>query len=403
MSSVPSIEITVMPYHCDANGHVNQAAFLTMCERARWEMLQRGPGMDLFQREGAWAAVRKITAEYHATAHPGDVLRVESNLTHHGRTSFTIHQAIRRDGDLTLVAEAETVFVCVGPGGDPVEVPVAVRALFGTRPSVQAAAVQHRVVRDAATAVDVQGDGPAVLFLHGFPFDRTMWRRLVAPLTGWRRIAPDLRGFGMTDRGDAPATLGVYADDAIQLLDQLDVDRAVVCGLSMGGYVTLDLVRRYPDRVRGVVLANTKATADDPAARAARDVMVRRVETQGTEALADQMIPSLLAPGSAELMPQVVAHLRTMIRSASVEGVIAALRAMRDREDASASLAAIEVPTLVVAGREDQLIPLEEARAMVEAIPDAHLTVIPSSGHLTPLEQPIAMSRVVGEFLSALP
>jgi len=402
VSPVPSVEIAVMPYHCDANGHVNQAAYLTIFERARWEMLRRGPGMDLFARAGAWAAVRKVTAEFHAVAHPGDVLRIDSSLTHHGKTSFSLHQVARRDRDRTLVAEAEFVFVCVGTDGKPTEVPPEVRAFFGTRPSVQAAAIQHRVVQDADTAVDIQGDGPAVLFVHGFPLDRTMWRRLVATLTGWRRVAPDLRGMGLTQLGDRTPTISGYADDLAQLLDQLEIENTVVCGFSMGGYVAFEMVRRHPNRVRGLILANTRASADDDAAKRGRDATIKLVESEGTGALADRMIPKLVAPQTAVMMPQVVEHLRTMITNSSVPGLVAALRAMRDRSDATDLLPQISVPTLVLAARDDQLISPEQSRAMAQAVPGAHLVVIPESGHVIALEQPVAMSRVIGEFLNAL-
>jgi YbgC/YbaW family acyl-CoA thioester hydrolase len=393
----------VYPDDCDAFGHVNQAAFLQMFERARWEVLAAGPGMEAFQRSRTWPAVRKSTIEYTAEAFPGDVLQFDTTLTHLGRTSFSLHQTARREADSTLVAEADSVFVCVGEAGKPTAVPVEIRNFFGTRPSVRAGAVQHFLIRDVATAVDVQGDGPAILFVHGFPLDRTMWRHLVAPLTGWQRIAPDLRGMGLSDVPESDSySMAEYADDLAALLEKLEVEEAVICGLSMGGYVALELMRRHRAMVRALVLTNTRAEADTPEGRASRDEMIGMVEAKGSEALADVMLPKLLSPSSLSAMPQVVEHVRTMISGSPDAGVTGALRAMRDRADSTEFLQEIDVPTLVVTGREDQLIPVEHSRTMADAIAGAMYTVIPEAGHLTPMEQPIATSRVIGEFLEAL-
>lgn len=393
----------VYPDDCDASGHVNQAAFLQMFERARWEALAAGPGMEAFQRNRTWPAVRKSTVEYTAEAFPGDVLQFDTTLTHLGRTSFSLHQTARREADSVLVAEADSVFVCVGEAGKPTAVPVEIRNFFGTRPSVRAGAVQHFLIRDVATAVDVQGDGPAILFVHGFPLDRTMWRHLVAPLTGWQRIAPDLRGMGLSDVPESGSySMAEYADDLAALLEKLDVEEAVICGLSMGGYIALEFMRRHRAMVRALVLTNTRAEADTPEGQASRDEMIEMVEAKGSEGLTDVMLPKLLCPSSLSAMPQVVEHVRTMIAGSPDAGVTGALRAMKERPDSMGFLQEIDVPTLVVTGREDQLIPVEHSRTMAQAITGAQYTVIPESGHLTPMEQPIATSRVIGEFLESL-
>jgi YbgC/YbaW family acyl-CoA thioester hydrolase len=393
----------VYPADCDARGHVNQAAFVALFERARWEALSQGPGADVFERHEVWPAVRKATIEYYAEARPGQGLRFETTLTQLGRTSFSLHQSARRASDQTLVAEADSVFVCVDASGAPVAVPGEIRAFFGTRPSVRAGAVQHFDVRGVGTAVDIQGDGPAILFIHGFPLDRTMWRSLVAPLTGWRRIAPDLRGMGLSDLPSAgEAGIAAYADDLAALLDVLQVEEAVVCGLSMGGYIALDLARRHKSRVRGLVLANTRAEADAADAKAARDAMIELVEREGVEALVPRLVPRLFAPASLAALPDAVEHVKTMVRGSRPAGLITALRAMRDRPDSTDLLSSIDVPTLVITGRDDQLISPMCSHTMAQAIPGAHFTVIPDAGHLAPLEQPIATSRVVTEFLQAL-
>ena len=247
------IDLTVYPDECDAFGHLNQASFLSLFERARWEMLARGPGMDVFTRVGAWPAVRKTVIDYHAAAFPGDVLRFEQTLTHLGRTSFTMRQTARRLRDDTLIATAEFVFVCVGREGRPVPV----SAEFGSFMQMRredAGDPQRVMVNGVNLAVEVRGEGPAILFVHGYPLNRTIWDAQVSDLDGWRRIAPDLRGMGQSDAPDLGYSIGTYAADLAALLDVLGVEDVVLCGLSMGGYIALEFVRRWRRRVRALVL-----------------------------------------------------------------------------------------------------------------------------------------------------
>lgn len=251
-------------------------------------------------------------------------------------------------------------------------------------------------------AVELRGDGPALLFVHGFPLDRTMWRPVIAAVTGWRRIAPDLRGFGLTAAPDAGHTMGHHADDLVVLLDTLGIERAVVWGLSMGGYVAFELLRRHRARIRGLILSNTRAQADTAAVRRTRDDTIALLERDGVHALSERMIPNLLAPSSLAAMPPLVEQVRAIIAGNTAPGLIAALRAMKRRVDATPLLGTIDIPTLVVAGKEDVVVSTEEARMMAEAIAGALFTVIPDSGHLTPMEQPIPTTRVVARFLESL-
>ena len=229
-----------------------------------------------------------------------------------------------------------------------------------------------------------------------------MWKHLIATLNGWKRIAPDLRGMGLSEVPEDGYAISEYTDDMIALLDTLQLEQAVVCGLSMGGYVALDLIRRYPDRVGALILINTRSGADDDLTREGREEMISVIEREGTEGLSDLMIGRLLGESSVAAMPRVVDHLGTMICRTPTAGALGALRAMRDRRDAADILGGIQVPTLVVAGMNDRLIPLRTARTLADQIPGAQFTQIPEAGHLTPLEQPIALSRVVREFLEAL-
>ena len=272
---------------------------------------------------------------------------------------------------------------------------------FDRRPSVRASGTQHLAVRGLALARDVQGDGHPILFIHGFPFDRTMWRPLMATLTGWRRIAPDLRGLGLSDVPES-YSMAEYADDLAALMDALHVPQAVVCGLSMGGYVAFELLRRHSARVRALILTATRAEADDEAGKQRRGDMIALVERQGPAVLAEVLLPQLLAPANLTAMPHVTQHLRTMIAGSPVKGVVGALRAMRDRADATPLLRKIEVPTLVIAGRDDQLFPPAASRQLADAIPGALFTLIPDAGHLCPLEQPVTTTKVIAEFLEGI-
>jgi 3-oxoadipate enol-lactonase len=400
--TIPDIDLTVYPDECDAFGHLNQASFLSLFERARWEMLARGPGMDVFTREATWPAVRKTTVDYHAAAFPGDVLRFSHALVHHGRTSFTMRQTARRTKDDALIATAEFVFVCIDREGRPVPVPSEVGRFMNARPSSRGDTLRL-TVNGVNLAVEVRGDGPAVLFVHGYPLDRTLWQHPLGALTGFKRIAPDLRGLGLSDAPDLGYSMATYADDLAALLDTLHVDTAVMCGLSMGGYIALEFARRYRSRLRGLVLMDTRAEADTPEARKARESAMLMARERGAAAIAQHMLPNLFAPGAAQTMPQAVERVRLMMEAAPVKGIVGALAAMRDRVDSVPTLATLEgLPTLVVVGDQDQVTPPAVARGIAAAVPGAVLNVIPGAGHLPPIEQPLATTRVLTEFLQSL-
>ena len=400
MTAFPTVELIVYPSDCDAFGHLNQAALLTLLERARWEALARGPGMDLFDRNGVWPAARKAVIEYKAGAYPRDVLRIETMVAHRGTTSMTLHHVVRRVADDALIAEAETVFVCVDRLGRATPLPEEIARVLGPRTSGS-----HQPIRvtvgAAELGVEVRGDGPPILLVHGFPFDRTMWRHQLAALARWKRIAPDLRGAGTSSAAAAGdgASVTRYADDLVAILDALGVGAAAVCGLSLGGYVTFELLRRHADRVSAVLLVDTKHEPDAPATKRERDELAALTERDGPEALVSRLLPKLLAPATQS---EVAEQVREMARRWSVPGLVGALHALRDRPDSTETLRQIRVPTLVLAGGEDQISPPAGARAMAALIPNAHFHVVPAAGHLAPLEQPLATTRLIADFLETL-
>jgi 3-oxoadipate enol-lactonase len=243
-----------------------------------------------------------------------------------------------------------------------------------------------------------------ILFIHGFPFDSAMWRHQVAALSRWERVVPDLWGAGLVN---IPASAGPYsiADQATRLvstLDDLHVDEVVVCGQSMGGYIAFELLRAFPTRVRAAILCSTKATADTPEAQHGRDTMAAKAEREGPGAIAAALVPKLLARVTLERQPAVVREVTTMIERQPVYGMVVTLRALRDRPDSTPLLAQIRIPVLVVAGDDDQIAPAAGMEEMARAIPGAQFTVIPGSGHLSPLEQPQAVNAALNAFLVQL-
>lgn len=400
--SANEVDLTVFPDECDAFGHLNQASFLALFERARWTLMARGPGIDVYARNDTCPAVRKSTIDYHAAALPGDVLRFQQALTYHGRTSFTVRQVARRLRDDVLVASAEFVFVTIDRDGRAVPVPAEV-SRFLLELSAPGEGVQRVPVNGVSLAVDLQGSGPALLFLHGYPLDHSIWRHQVANLAGFRRIAPDLRGMGHSDAPDLGYSIATYADDLVALLDTLGVKHVVVVGLSMGGYIAFELVRRYRHRVRALILMDTRADADTTEVRRQRDHSAATARDGGATAIAEQLLPRMLGRGTIASAPQTVERVRAMMASTSVAGIVGALGALRDRADSAPLLAGMgDIPTLVVAGSEDQLTPPAQMEAMAATIPGAEFVVVEGAGHLPPVEQPLATTRVISDFLDRL-
>lgn len=246
---------------------------------------------------------------------------------------------------------------------------------------------------------DVGSRPPPLVLLHGFPLDRTIWTAQLTGLGDRRLIAPDLRGFGDSPPSPGPYTIDDLADDVAALLDRLEVPRAVVAGLSMGGYVALALAERHRERLAGLVLVGSRAGADDEAARAGRDGAIRVIEASGGEAVLRGMFDRLWAPATPEAPRREVARRAERIGD---RALIDALVAMRDRPDRRALLGTLgPLPTLVIAGTADLMIPPAAAREMAEAIPGAELVMIDGAGHLPPVERPEAVNRALEGWLAA--
>jgi len=248
-----------------------------------------------------------------------------------------------------------------------------------------------------------QAHETALLLIHGFPLDHRMWAAQMAALSAQVHvIAPDLRGFGRSAATMSGAlTMDQHADDLAALLDALGVERAIVGGLSMGGYVAFAFWRRHRQRVAALILADTRAEPDSPQARANRDAAAQKVRQAGVAALADEMLPRLLAPANLA-NPRVAERLRAMILAQPAETVIAALAGLRDRPDSRPTLPTIAVPTLVLVGEQDALTPPADAAALAAAIPGARLVAIPAAGHMSPMENPRAVNAALREFIRTI-
>lgn len=250
---------------------------------------------------------------------------------------------------------------------------------------------------------------PAIVFLHAFPLNRAMWQPQIAALpSGWAAIAPDGRGFGdAAPEADvasrrATLTLDEYAADVIAEMDARGVTRAVICGCSMGGYTAFALLRLHPERVTGLVLADTRETADSPSGLEGRRAMLDLLARDGVGAVAEQMTPKLVGPTTMARRPGVVDAVRRMAGRATASGVEGAVVRMMNRPDSTPLLAAYRGPVLVVVGAEDTLTPVAESARMAALVPGARLAVLPDAGHLSSLEAPDAFNVVLIEFLSGL-
>lgn len=248
-------------------------------------------------------------------------------------------------------------------------------------------------------AYETKGSGGTPLLLvHGFPLTSAMWRPQIDALSESRRvIAPDLPGFGQTP--GAAASMDAYAETLRELLDALDVQRVVLAGFSMGGYVALAFLRLYAERVAGLVLVDTKAGADSDDVKKGRYAMAERARAEGKQIVIEAMMPRLVSASTLANRPDVVKAVRDVEAGATLDGIVGALTAMAERPSSVGDLAGIAVPALIIVGAEDPITPPADAQAMDAAIPDAHLATIANAAHMTTLEQPAEVSAAIAEWL----
>jgi pimeloyl-ACP methyl ester carboxylesterase len=252
------------------------------------------------------------------------------------------------------------------------------------------------------------GRGAPVLLIHGFPLDHTMWNAQIDALAPRARvIAPDLRGFGQSPLGIVDPERGIsmeqYADELAELLDAIGIhEPLVLAGFSMGGYIAWQFVRKYVHRLRALIQCDTRAAADTDEGRAGRLKMAEHVAEWGSGRVAEMMGPKLFSARALETERQLVAEVRRVVENTPPAGIAAAQRGMAARPDVTAMLPTISVPSLVLVGAVDAISPLAEMRIIAEAIPRAQFIEIPDAGHMTTMENPVAVNDAIRQFIAGI-
>jgi 3-oxoadipate enol-lactonase len=251
---------------------------------------------------------------------------------------------------------------------------------------------------------DCIGQGIPLLFIHGYPLSRQIWLPQMEGLSDISSlISVDLRGHGESYPFEGLYTMDLLASDCKRLIDDLHIITPIlVCGLSMGGYVTLALYHRYPELFQGMILTSTKPGPDSPEAKTNRETAIKNVLDHGVSFIADGMLPKMLSPATLASKSNLINSIREIMLETSILGIVGALQGMRDRPDSTPLLPQIKCPVLIIHGVDDQLIPIREAEMMHEHIPDSRLIAIRAAGHLLNLEKPEQFNQAIREFIQSL-
>lgn len=259
--------------------------------------------------------------------------------------------------------------------------------------NIDVSGVRYRVMDD--------GIGPTILFVHGFPLDHTMWAAQIEEFSKTHRVvAPDLRGFGGTDGALYSVSMEQFADDLVELLFALQVDKPITfCGLSMGGYIGWQFALRHPQWLGRLILCDTRAAADSAEAAANRLKMADIVVKQGPGPVAVAMMPKLFAAQTAQQNPALTEQVRQVVMKTNPIAIAAAHRGMAVRPDVSGQLSEIRFPSLVIVGEHDAISPRDEMKTIAQSLPNARFEVIPGAGHMSPMENPVSVNNAIREFL----
>jgi len=255
-------------------------------------------------------------------------------------------------------------------------------------------------VGEVSLAVEDHGAGVPVILLHGFPLSSQMWLPLRAAIEeAARLITPDLRGFGASDKPAGSYGMDVFAADIVAVANALGLDRFILGGHSMGGYVALRIAATCPERLLGLILVDSKAEADGADARARRDAAIARIERGEAQAFRDEFVAALVAPGTRDRAPRQLEEMRALAAEIPDYVLVGCLAGMRDRIDSTELLKRLTVPALVIVGEHDALTPPAVAQALASALPAAELAVIPAAGHVPSVERPVATAEAMLGFL----
>ncbi|HEV8515478.1 MAG TPA: alpha/beta fold hydrolase [Cyclobacteriaceae bacterium] len=241
---------------------------------------------------------------------------------------------------------------------------------------------------------------PSIIFIHGFPLNKSMWAMQVDALKStYRVIAYDIRGHGNSDAGDAEISIDLFVNDLINLMDTLELDNAILCGLSMGGYIALRAIENYPERFEALILSDTQCAADTQEGKEKRLKAIKSIKENGVEKYADENINNLFAPESFTTRIKEIATVKNMILEMSVESLTGTLLALSRREETCSKLKDIKIPVLIMVGSEDKITPASAAQVMHERIQDSFLKAIAHAGHLSNLENPSVFNHHLKKFL----
>jgi len=251
---------------------------------------------------------------------------------------------------------------------------------------------------DAQLVYEITGSGPDVVLLHPFPLHHQFWDGVLDQLaTRYRVFLPDLRAHGDSEAGDGPVTMQKLSDDLDRLCREFDVTRAIFVGVSIGGYALFEFWRQHRERVRALVLANTRAGAETAEGRSSRLAIADKVLAEGTFGFVNELLAKLVSPATLTNRPDIVDVARAMAKKMSPADIAAVQRGMAERPDSIPTLATINVPTLVIAG-EDDSVPLAELELMHQRIPGSQLRVIAKAGHYAAMERPSEFGRLLRTF-----
>lgn len=257
-------------------------------------------------------------------------------------------------------------------------------------------------VNDFLFSYDDFGEGNIpIIFLHGFPFDKTMWRFQLDFFKNTHRIiALDIRGFGKSIDETLALSIDLFSEDLILLMDQLSIKKAIVCGLSMGGYIALNAIKRFPDRFEALVLCDTQCNADSPEVKKKRYNTIDDINMSGTITFSDNFIKNVFYKDSLENQKELVQQLKSVVLANSKNIITQGLTALAERTETCSTLNNITIPTLIICGREDTVTPLTQSEFMHAAIRGSKLQVIDRAGHVSNLEQPLEFNRHLFSFLT---
>lgn len=251
-------------------------------------------------------------------------------------------------------------------------------------------------------AVHDEGDraGQPIVLIHGFPFNRMMWAPQIEALSKTCRvISYDVRGHGQSDAGEGNYTMEFFVDDLLGVLDHLKIRRVIVCGLSMGGYIALRAVERHSERFSGLILCDTKSSADSEEVKKKRAMTAEAVEKNGVSVFADEFAKAVLAEATLATKPRIVETVKNMIRGNSAPNIARTLLAIAGRTDTTLALPRMSLRALVLVGDQDKLTPPASAEIMASALPNAEMHLIPAAGHLANLENPADFNEKLLNFL----